>query len=50
MTQTIEAQNCPDCQQAVVPLECGERVGDGICTDLLCPVCGEELPDTPPGG
>lgn len=36
-------QTCQQCQQDVVPVLCGERNGQEICTDLLCPSCGEEL-------
>lgn len=44
MTEAV-AQQCPICREDVVPIECGERTSDGgTCTDLICPECGEEIP------
>lgn len=43
---TTVVQQCPDCQQQVVAVRCGERMGEQVCEDLFCPVCGEELPVT----
>lgn len=36
-------QPCPNCQRRVTPLVCGERIGDVVCQDLVCPECGEEF-------
>lgn len=44
MTETSDPQTCPTCQQEVVPEVCGELEGGVACMDLLCPICGEDLP------
>lgn len=36
-------QICITCDLVVTPIRCGERNGTEICSDLLCPVCGDEL-------
>lgn len=39
-----EVHTCPACAEEVFPVQCGERTNGQVCTDLLCPECGEELP------
>lgn len=45
VTDELPPRDCPDCEETVVPIICGERMGEVVCQDLICPECGETLED-----